>query len=356
MSVNQGGTAIVTADADQIVLWDTRTWSVTARAILPKGRSEPGKLEEDWDADGGKKVKAFEICKAGFLGGHLRQIVSLEMSSEISAVQCLRVWMADGGILRCVADIHVSQDPIHCLRTLPDTGGVFLCSNGLVSSWTVLDSKLGGARSGGIVKGWMLPCEGRENVYVGVEIASSVGWVLAVVSDGSVHVVSDSGERLRTVRRDSAVFTSSCMDGSDCLLIGTARGTVLWYNVPSMDVWRRIPYDLELRDSMQIKPPRELVEGVTALQSDTARGGEGVRADALCAHGGMCVRATADVTIAIVDLSSGAVCNALFGHLSDVTCLASSRSARTSGVCLYTGSLDETLGMWELDETKVTRP
>ena len=364
MSANAGGTALVTSDADQILLWDTRTWAVTARAILPKGKSEPGRLEEGEDGGVGKKVKAFDVIKAGFLGGHLRQVVSLEMSTEISAVQCLRVWMADGPILRCVADMHITQDPIHCLRTLPDAGSIYLCSNGLISSWTCIDSKLGAPRSGGVVKGWALPCEGRENVYVGCEVASSVGWVLGVVSDGSVHIASDAGERLRTVRRDSAVFTSSCMDGSDCLLVGTARGTVLWYNVASMDVWRRIPYDIELRDSMRVRPPIEMTSlpdgsnsggGHQAEEggfSSSVSGGDGVRADALCAYGGMCVRTTADTTISILDLTSGAVSNALFGHIAGVKCLASSKSARTSGVCVYTGSLDETLGIWELDETK----
>eukprot|EP00283_Hemiselmis_rufescens_P017692 CAMPEP_0173457608 /NCGR_PEP_ID=MMETSP1357-20121228/58094_1 /TAXON_ID=77926 /ORGANISM="Hemiselmis rufescens, Strain PCC563" /LENGTH=285 /DNA_ID=CAMNT_0014424923 /DNA_START=29 /DNA_END=882 /DNA_ORIENTATION=- len=58
------------------------------------------------------------------------------------------------------------------------------------------------------------------------------------------------------------------------------------------------------------------------------------------------------MTISVVDLTSGSVCNALFGHLAEVVCLASCRSARNSGVSVYSGSADETLGMWELDEAK----
>jgi hypothetical protein len=34
--------------------------------------------------------------------------------------------------------------------------------------------------------------------------------------------------------------------------------------------------------------------------------------------------------------------------------MASGKSALTPGVCIYTGSLDETLGMWELHDSKVS--
>eukprot|EP00284_Hemiselmis_tepida_P008791 CAMPEP_0174919098 /NCGR_PEP_ID=MMETSP1355-20121228/3474_1 /TAXON_ID=464990 /ORGANISM="Hemiselmis tepida, Strain CCMP443" /LENGTH=355 /DNA_ID=CAMNT_0016164307 /DNA_START=96 /DNA_END=1159 /DNA_ORIENTATION=- len=255
LSMNHNGTAIVTADADRILLWDTQTWTVTSRAVLPKGKSEPGKDPPEGPNGVAKRVKAFEVIRAAFLGGAYGQVVSLERSTEISAVQCLRVWQADGAVLRTLTDRHVSQDPVHSLRAMHDSGRIYLCSNGLVSSFQCVDNRLGlgGPRGGGIVPGWSMPCVAKEVVFVGVEVASAVGWVLLVQSDGSVTVVSEAGERLRTVRRESAVFTSSCMDGPDCLLVGTARGTVLWYNVPSMDVWRRVPYDLELRDSMQAR-------------------------------------------------------------------------------------------------------
>jgi hypothetical protein len=87
-------------------------------------------------------------------------------------------------------------------------------------------------------------------VFVGAEVAPAACWVLVVVSSGCVLVVSDTGERLRTVRRDGAIFTCSCMDGIDSLLVGTARGSVLCFGVPSMEVWRKLPYNLCIRDSM----------------------------------------------------------------------------------------------------------
>lgn len=259
------------------------TWTVRSRSLLPKGKSEP------WKESDGARQREFVVYAACFVASG-RQIVTMEKSKEIAVVQCMRVWSLDNENLSAISEVHISQDAVHSLRCRPESGGIYLCSNGLVSMWTCLD-KTGGGRSTGLVKGWTLSCEVKPEVsflvplalsgpeielrfvrsahsahivdprvrylvqiFVGAEVASSMGWVLVVVSDGSIIVVSDVGEKLRTVRRDNAVFTSCCMDGGDCLLVGTARGTVLWYNVPSMDVWRRLPYDMELRDSMQANP------------------------------------------------------------------------------------------------------
>jgi WD40 repeat protein len=423
----------VSADAEKVLVWNSISWELIESAMRPVGRTgefEPG--EEDaaaavgrissmaaaattvaaaqrfkrllasgeqrnggmWrvraDENGSDGNKPTRITKMRFLDGD-RSLVSLEQCPDMKALQSLRIWQLEeeSGIMAS-AERGLDQDAVHSLCTQQKGLSIYTCSNGELSAWTCHD-KAYGDRFGNMARLWRVECEELDGDFVDVTVSSTMGWVMVPISHGKLLILDEHGNKLRTVVRDDTVFTSACMGGRECLLVGTSKGTILWFNVPSLDVWRRMPYDLALRDSVDAARAASAVALQAWSESSPDSGINGVRVTALSGNGGLCMRYTADQTIAVVDLETGNVCNASFGHLKDVTSLCSAirfclfaksglaeserhihadlsfsstdlliacvvrsvHSTRPGNVCLYTGSLDETVGIWELDGTKV---
>ena len=350
MCFSQSGSKLVSADSDQILIWNSISWELVDSAVRPVGRTgEFGlvRLQADVvDVKSQIPMKHTRITRMHFLDGD-RSMVSLEQCTEMKSIQSLRIWqLEERSGIKASAEHGLDQDPIHSMCTQLQGLTIYTCSNGELSAWTCHD-KAFGSRFGSMARLWSIECDEFDGVFVDVASAPSMGWVILPISHGKILILDDQGNKLRTVTRESAIITRVCMANDECLLVGTSKGSILWYNLPSMDVWRRIPYDLALRDSVETAISASAVE----LQGDSA-GISGVRISGLSSFAGLCMRYTADQTVSVMDLSTGNICNASFGHINDVLCVCSANSARTRGVCVYTGSLDETIGIWELDGTK----
>jgi hypothetical protein len=320
MCFSLSGSRLVSADAEQVLIWNSMSWELADSAVRPVGRTgEFGSLLSEEDK--AMKPKPTSITKMHFLDGE-RSLISLEQCVDLKALQYLRVWQLDerSGI-KASAEHGVDQDAVHTLCAQQQGLTIYTCSNGELSAWTCQDKAFGG-RFGSMARLWRVECDEFDGNFVDVAVAPAMGWVVLPVSHGKILILDDQGNKLRTVMRDNAIITGVCVASDECLLVGTSKGTVLWYNLPSLDVWRRMPYDLALRDSIEAARSASSMALDHPLDSD-ASGVRGVRITALSAHAGLCMRYTADQTISVMDLSTGNVCNASFGHLSDVLCVCS---------------------------------
>lgn len=354
MCFSKSGFTMVTADVEKVLVWDSASWELLDAAVRPLGRT--GEFATDTTKTNlvGNTVENIKdpkrITRMHFLDGE-RSMVSLEQCDGMKAIQSLRIWQLDERTgLKASAEHSLNQDVVHSLCAQQQNLAIYTCSNGELSAWTCHD-KASGSRFGDMQRLWGVHCDEFDGNFVGVSVAPAMCWVILPVSHGKILILDDHGNTLRTVTRENAIITSICMASDECLLVGTSKGTVLYYNVPTLDVWRRMPYDLALRDSIEAAQSASSMALDRSLDPDST-GIRGVRVSALSAFSGLCMRHTADQTIAVLDLSTGNVNNASFGHLNDVLCMCSASSARTQGICIYSGSLDETAGIWELEGAK----
>jgi len=316
MCFSQSGAKMVSADTDQILVWNSISWELLDAAVRPVGRTGEfgGAL-----GDKGTKPTPTRISRMHFLDGE-RSMVSLEQCVEIKAIQSLRIWqLEERSGIKASAEHGLDQDAVHSLCAQQQGLTIHTCSNGEVSAWTCHDKAFGG-RFGSMARLWRVECDEFDGNFVDVVSAPAMGWVILAISHGKLLILDDQGNRLRTIVREQAIITSVCMASDECLLVGTCKGTVLWYNLPSLDVWRRMPYDLALRDSVEAARSASAMALESALDAH-APGISGVRVTSLSAHKGLCMRYTADQTISVMDLSTGNVCNASFGHLNQVSCI-----------------------------------
>ena len=354
MCFSKSGFTMVTADVEKVLVWNSMTWELMDSAVRPLGRTGEFVADTNRTNMAGMSVENIKeskrITRMQFLDGE-RSMVSLEQCEEMKAIQSLRIWQLDARTgLKTSAEHSLNQDSVHSLCTQQQNLAIYTCSNGELSAWTCND-KASGARFGDMHRLWGIHCDEFDGNFVDVAVAPAMSWIILPVSHGKILILDDHGNTLRTVTRENAIITSICMAGDECLLVGTSKGTVLYYNVPTLDVWRRMPYDLALRDSIEAARSASSMALDRSLDPDST-GIRGVRVSALSAFSGLCMRYTADQTIAVLDLSTGNVNNASFGHLNDVLCICSASSARTQGICIYSGSLDETVGVWELEGAK----
>ena len=318
MCFSQSGNKLVSADAEQILVWNSMSWELVDAAVRPVGRTgEFGSMVVGEGKTG--KPQPTRINRMHFLDGE-RSIVSLEQCVDMKALQSLRVWQIEerSGI-KASAEHGIDQDVVHSLCAQQQGLMIYTCSNGELSAWTCHDKAFGG-RFGSMARLWRAECDEFDGNFVDVVVAPAMGWVILPISHGKILILDDQGNKLRTVTRDNAVFTSVCVTGDECLLLGTSKGTLLWYNLPTLDVWRRMPYDLALRDSIEAARSASTIAMDCSLHHDAIRG---VRVCGISAFSGLCARYTADQTISVIDLSTGNVCNASFGHLNDVLCVCS---------------------------------
>jgi len=363
MCFSKSGFTMVTADAEKVLVWNSVSWELIDAAERPLGRTgefatdgnkagvhrvQPGGDNQHFAGHAVENVRdSKRITRMHFLDGE-RSLVSLEQCEGVRTIQSLRIWQIDERSgLKASAEHSLNQDVVHSLCAQQQGLTIHTCSNGELSAWTCHDNA-SGARFGNMQRLWGVKCDEFDGNFVDIAVAPAMGWVILPISHGKILILDDQGNTLRTVTREHTIITSVCMAGDECLLVGTSKGTVLYYNVPTLDVWRRMPYDLALRDSIEAAQSASSMAMDRSLDPDSM-GISGVRVTALSAFSGLCMRYTADQTIAVMDLSTGNVHNASFGHLNDVLCTCSASSARTQGICVYTGSLDETVGIWELE-------
>ena len=345
---SQTGDRMVSADAEQLLVWNSVSWELAEKAQRPVGRTgEFGAVGQAAQAGGQDTTpKHMRITTMQFLDGD-RSLVSLETCADMKALQSLRIWqLEERSGIKASAEHGLDQDHVHSVSTRQKGHCIYTCSNGELSAWTCNDRAYGN-RFGNMARLWRIECDEYDGNFVDVTAAATMDWVILAISHGRLLIMDEHGTKLRTVVREQSIFTSCCMGNEENLLVGTSKGTVLWFNLPSLEVWRRMPYDLALRDSIDSARTASAMALQSALDPDN--GITGVRIVALSGFSGLCMRYTADQTISVIDLSTGHVCNASFGHLDGISCLCSTSSIRMKGVCVYTGSLDETVGVWELD-------
>lgn len=329
MCFSQSGSKMVSADAEQVLVWNSVSWELADAAVRPVGRT--GEFGAVAAEDDKSRTQHTRINSMHFLDGE-RSLVSLEQCIDMKAIQSLRVWqLEERSGIKASAEHGLDQDPVHSLCAQQQGLTIYTCSNGELSAWTCHDKAFGG-RFGSMARLWRVECDEFDGNFVDVAAVPAMGWVILPVSHGKILILDDQGNKLRTVTRDNAVITRVCMSGDECLLVGTTKGTVLWYNVPTMDVWRRMPYDLALRDSIEAA---RSASAMAMAQDGEPSGISGVRVSALSSFAGLCMRYTADQTISVMDLSTGNVCNASFGHINDVLCLCSAqRSYFLPRICI----------------------
>ena len=241
LAFSPDGSMLVTADAEEVLVWHPPTWSVTTVTARPARRDDRD------SAEGGKTTRIRDLLfvesGAAFL--------SLERCLTDPANQSLRLWTLPGKVVGGIgsttqeplpsAECFVDQEEIVSAAARSEGWAVALCSPTEVSSWAC-NERVGG-RPGGMRRRWGVLREDAEPTpgeWTCCAVVSKLGWTVVGGSSGTLLVFDDSGARLRVVKREGAVLTCCRMLGDDGLLVGTAQGATLWLHLPSLDLWKQV--------------------------------------------------------------------------------------------------------------------
>lgn len=224
LAFSPDGSMLVTADAEEVLVWHPPTWSVTTVTARPARRDDRD------SAEGGKTTRIRDLLfvesGAAFL--------SLERCLTDPANQSLRLWTLPGKVVGGIgsttqeplpsAECFVDQEEIVSAAARSEGWAVALCSPTEVSSWAC-NERVGG-RPGGMRRRWGVLREDAEPTpgeWTCCAVVSKLGWTVVggelrdaagvrrlrgaaagrKARGGGAHVLPDAGRR-RVARRDGA--------------------------------------------------------------------------------------------------------------------------------------------------------